>query len=310
VTHFRSRASDVRRPLSPTGRAAVVYAERFGWLVFPTLPRTKQPYGRFVRNGFKDATRDVAQIHRWWRADPSAGVALSCAMSRIVVIDADLYKDDCEFPALEQRLGALPQTVRQVTPQGGVHYLFRDSVGSYINPCAGAESKYDGYILLAPSVHPNGETYKWDLGAHPLETEIANLPDRWLQHLTTHKARGPVHASSGTDAADSWLGFAFAALGWLGDMHPDGRRNVLCPWVHEHTDGRGNGQDSSSVVFPRVVGATLGGFRCAHGHCAARTWRDVVDVLPVHAKRAADDAMRSERNRLALTRLANMRSAS
>jgi hypothetical protein len=291
--------------LSVTGRAALIYAERFGWSVLPIKPGTKQPHGRFVRHGFQDATRDPDQVHRWWKADPSAGVALACAASGLVVLDADLYKPECEFAALERRLGPLPETPRQLTPRGGVHFLFRDSVGRYVNPCPGAESKHEGYILLAPSVHPNGGIYRWDLGAHPLETRIADLPNAWLAHLTT----APTIAlpSSGTDAADSWLGHAFAAMRWLGDALPDGKRMVRCPWMREHSDGRGDGTDSSTVLFARADGHTLGGFRCAHAHCASRTWRDVLEVLPASAKWAADRATRRERNRVALLRLEAIR---
>lgn len=293
--------------MSATGRAALAYAERFGWLVFPVAPGTKIPYGRLVRHGHKDATRDRDQIRRWWDAAPDAGVALACALSGLVVLDADLYKPECEFQALERRLATLPETPRQLTPQGGVHYLFRDSVGSYCNPCQGAEAKYDGYILLAPSVHPNGGVYRWDVGAHPIETPIAELPDTWLAHLTT--APKVALPSSGTDAADSWLGHAFAAAGWLGEALGDGRRMARCPWVHEHSDGRGDGSDSSTVLFPRAQGRTLGGFRCAHAHCAERSWRDVVDALPPKAKWAADQAMRQERNRILLEQIEKLRKA-
>jgi len=294
-------------------RAAMAYAERLSWFVLPIRPGSKVPHNRFVRHGFRDATRDPEQIVRWWRADPSAGVAVSCAMSGLVVLDADLYKDDCEFAALEARLGVLPETPRQLTPQGGVHYIFRDSVGSYVNPCAGAEAKHEGYILVAPTVHPNGGVYRWDLGAHPLETPVAELPDAWLDHLTARTRRSSSASalpSSGVDAAQSWLGEAFAAMRWLGDPLPDGKRMVRCPWLIEHSDGRGDGSDSSTVLFPRAEGCTLGAFACLHGHCVGRTWRDVLEVLPPSAKWAADRASRAERNRLALQKLEALRRAS
>ena len=296
---------------SPMHRAARAYAERFHWKVFPIEPGTKVPRVRFVRHGHKEATSDPEQIDRWWGLEPDCGIGLACAMSGLVVLDADLYKPECAFPELETRLGALPHTVRQLTPQGGVHHVFRDQVGhGYSNPCAGADAKHEGYILLAPSVHPNGGLYRWDLGAHPLDTEIATLPDAWLAHLTAAtRARGlgPVLPSSGLDAADSWLGHAFAAEGWLGDPLPDGRRMVRCPWLREHSDGRGDGRDSSTVLFPRAATSTLGGFRCAHAHCEARTWTDVVDVLSKEARWKADQAMRRERNRQVLARLAAKR---
>jgi len=291
---------------SATHRAALAYAVRFGWFVLPVRTGTKVPHNRFVRHGFRDATRDLEQINRWWCADPTAGVAVACSMSGLIVIDADLYKPECEFSDLEARLGPLPETPRQLTPQGGVHYLLRDTVGSYVNPCAGAEAKHEGYILVAPTIHPNGGHYKWDVGAHPLDTPVADLPDAWLAHLTRRtpeRSSGPALSSSGTDAGESWLGYAFAAAGWLGLALPDGRRLARCPWLALHSDGRGAGNDTSTIVFPRAEGGTLGGFACMHSHCAERTWRDVVDVLPTAARWAADRAMRAERNRCAYAQL-------
>jgi Bifunctional DNA primase/polymerase, N-terminal len=294
-----------RMSLSPTGRSALVYITRFGWHVGPTRPGTKLPETRFLRRGHLDATNDPEQAARWWSAEPDAGVLVSCAASGLVVLDADLYKEDCAFPELESRLGTLPDTPRALTQRGGVHYYFRDTVGHYVNPCAGAESKHEGYVIAAATAG-----YRWDLGAHVLDTPLAELPDAWLAHLTVRpKTSGPVLASSGLDALDSWIGRAFEAAGWIGDAHPDGRRNVRCPWLREHSDGRGDGRDSSAVIFPKAEGRTLGGFRCAHAHCAARGWREVVDVLPPRAKWAADQATVRERNARALQQIDAIRRA-
>jgi Bifunctional DNA primase/polymerase, N-terminal len=288
--------------LSPTGRSAIAYIDRLGWHVGPTRPGTKLPHTRFLRHGHLDATDSREQARLWWSAEPDAGVLVACAASGLVVLDADLYKDDCAFPELEARLGRLPETPRVLTQRGGVHYYFRDTVGHYVNPCAGAESKHEGYVLA-----PATPGYQWDLGGHVLDTRIAELPDAWLAHLTT--APKVALESSGLDAADSWLGHAFDAAGWLGDALPDGRRAARCPWLATHTDGRGDGRDSSTVLFPRAEGRTLGGFRCSHAHCATRTWRDVVEVLPSKARWLADKAMTAERNRIAYEQLANLRKA-
>lgn len=295
--------------LSPTGRAAMAYAGRFGWGVFPIKPGTKQPHGRFVRHGFQDATREAEQIERWWSTDPGAGVAVACAASGLVVLDVDPRNGGDEtFGRLERDMGSLPLTPRCLTPSGGQHLYFIDAVGAYLATAGeGVDVKSAGYVLAPPSVHPNGGVYRWDVGAHVLETPVAELPDQWLARLTSAKARGAVLPSSGLDAADSWLGHAFAAMRWLGDAHPDGRRNVRCPWAESHTDGRGFGHDSSAVLWPRAQDRTLGSFTCSHGHCAGRNWQDVIEILPNDVKWAADQAMRKERNRLALERLASMR---
>jgi len=293
------------------GRAALAYVERFDWHVLPTHPRRKEPHGRFVRRGFLDATKDPEQVRRWWSADPTANVAIACAPSGLVVLDIDPRNDgDATLTRLQAELGKLPLTPTCLTGAGGMHLYFRDTVGAFIGSAGeGIDIKSAGYVLAPPSVHPNGATYRWDVAAHPLETLLAELPDRWLARLTERPKAAPL-PSSGLDAAESWLGAAFGLLGWLGDAHPDGRRNVRCPWLAEHSDGRGDGRDSSTVLFPRAQGHTMGAFACMHAHCAGRGWREVLEVLPAEARAFADQAMAKERHRLMIGRLASMRRAS
>jgi hypothetical protein len=289
-------------------RAALWYVRR-GFAVFPVQPGTKIPHRRFIgAGGYKNATKSEEQVERWWTVDPTAPVAIACDASGIVVLDGDLYKPECEFGALERELGPLPLTPRVSTQSGGVHFYFRDVGCEYSNPGPGVEAKYRGYVLA-----PCSPGYRWDLDAHIIDTPIAELPDAWLRHLT-EKAGGylqrPIGAalpSSGTDAADSWLGVAFAEMAWLGVALDGGKRAVRCPWLHEHSDGRGDGQDSSAVLFPRSTGKTLGAFYCSHAHCMGRGYRDVIVILPPKARRAADDAMARERNRITLEQIEKLR---
>ena len=54
-------------------QAALSYARR-GWYVFPCHARSKVPA---TAHGFKDATRDEAQIAEWWAEDPAFNVAIA-----------------------------------------------------------------------------------------------------------------------------------------------------------------------------------------------------------------------------------------
>lgn len=295
-------------------KSALWYAARLNFCVGPTAPGTKIPakipHLGCVR-GHLDATTEPGMIKQRFAAVPGAGVYISCAASGIVVIDVDAYKADCGFNDLVRKLGPLPTTPLVYTQRGGQHYYFKDTVGHYRNPCPGVETKSNGYVLA-----PATPGYAWELGQHISDTPLAELPDAWLRHLTGPDGRvsrdtGPSLASTGIDARESWLGFAFEAMGWLGDVHHDGRRNVRCPWVASHTDGRGDGRDSSTVLFPRALGRTLGSFNCEHAHCKGfRTVRDVVGAMSPKAVWAADQVMRRERNRLAYEQLdARRRSA-
>ena len=158
--------------------AALRYAE-FGWHVFPCVPNQKVP---ITKHGVKDATRDADQIQAWWTQWPAANVAVACgAESGVYVIDVDVtaagnvngYESLKEFPEL-------PDTVIQKTPRGGFHAFYRTD-----NPPAnkngfrpGIDLRGDGYyVVIAPSIHPNGGQYVWAPGCAPGEIAIAKYPD-------------------------------------------------------------------------------------------------------------------------------------
>jgi hypothetical protein len=222
-----------------------------------------------------------------------------------VVIDVDPRNGgDDTLGALVRELGELPATWTVLTPGGGAHYYLRhDGRGVFGGLGAGVDLKHEGYVVAPPSLHPNGGTYQWDAGAHPVETPLADVPDAWLARMVRPRAlaRTP---SSGCDARESFLGRAFDALGWLGGPLPNGRRAAHCPWAETHSDGRGKGRDSSTVLFPRSITTSLGGFACSHGHCASRRLTDVLRALPPDAIDAGVRAF-PDAYRLVLWRLAS-----
>ncbi len=57
----------------------------------------------------------------------------------------------------------------------------------------------------------------------------------------------------------------------------DGKHDITCPWVHEHTGGI----DSGTAYFEPDDSWPIGGFKCLHGHCADRHIRDLLDTLHV-----------------------------
>lgn len=167
-------------------RAALAYAERLAWAVFPLAG--KVPAGG---SGYLDATTDAATVASFWSRYPGANIGVSCIASGFVTIDVDPRNGgDVTLAEIEAKLGQLPHTVRQITGGGGQHILFRappelqprGSIG------AGNDVKFRGYIVGAPSVHPGtGRQYAWAPGHHPLQTPIAELTP-WLAELLTHRA--------------------------------------------------------------------------------------------------------------------------
>jgi hypothetical protein len=159
-------------------QAAMFYSD-FGWAVFPCHPRGKTP---LTSHGVRDASRDQEQIRAWWEKWPNANIAVACgAPSVVYVLDIDMdvergvdgYVSMKEFPRLSE-------TVCQNTPRGGCHVFFRTD-----NPPAnknsfrpGIDIRGDGYyVILSPSIHPNGGQYLWERGCGPGELPIAEFPE-------------------------------------------------------------------------------------------------------------------------------------
>lgn len=272
---------------------ALRYAER-RWSVLPIAPQSKRPLGSLAPRGVYDATIDDETIRAWFHRAPNIGIAIACgAASKLLVLDIDprAYGDET-LGALEKRYGRLPETPRVVTGAIGTHIYFaydgvvpvRGSLGPGLDVKATG-----GYVLAPPSRHPEtGRRYFWDTGALPSETTLASPPE-WLCALLRTDARA-FHGTAVGPAAKCFLGIAFAEAGWAGRTLANGALAVRCPWHELHSDGRGNGDDSSTVVLPPVHDARLGGFRCLHSHCLERTTADVIGRLPLRAKALASAA--------------------
>jgi|GEM_PF-1620348 len=157
---------------------ALKYAA-LGWKIFPLAPGQKTP---ITAHGVKDATSDPEQIRRWWTDWPTANIGLACGSeSGVYVIDVDISASGeiNGLVSLEQ-FPALPDTVRQDTPRGGFHAFYQTS-----DPPANRNGFRPGidirgtgyYVVLAPSIHPNGGRYSWAAGSDPWEHPLAEYPD-------------------------------------------------------------------------------------------------------------------------------------
>lgn len=150
--------------------AALDYASK-GLLVFPLVPGGKSP---ITSNGFKDASKDPEQIKKWWTNNPMANIGCPTGLlNGIVVVDIDNHDDGSGEPVdgsdslreFEREHGELPETANTITGGGGYHYPFRTNrkVNSRTGVLPGIDIKADGgYIVLPPSIHPNGESYLWE----------------------------------------------------------------------------------------------------------------------------------------------------
>lgn len=157
---------------------ALKYAA-MGWHIHPLVPRQKVP---ITKHGVKDATTDEKQIRAWWKKWSDANIAVACGKkSGIYVVDVDINKEKGisgieslrEFPPL-------PETIKQITPGGGFHVFYR-AINAPVNRNTfrpGIDIRGGGYyVVITPSIHPNGSCYNWSDSLAPWQIEPAEFPD-------------------------------------------------------------------------------------------------------------------------------------
>ncbi len=226
-----ARRSVRRRPHQAAGAllAAQNYAEA-GLPVIPLWPGDKRPLSP---HGKDDATTDAGQIRQWWTQWPTAniGVRPPCGL---VVLDVDPRNDGPNnLSALVRPNGGLPATWTAVTGDGGQHLWYRAAGPFRGKLCPGVDIKANtGYLVVPPSVHPNGNPYVW---ANDLP--IADAPG-WLLPMLYKPVpilarRREFPANSRAD--DGLVEFVATA--------PEGNRNIALYWAACRAAERGAPQE-------------------------------------------------------------------
>lgn len=260
-------------------RAALAYADQFGWRVFPLAPKGKLPVipksegGR----GCLDATDDLDTIEKWWRRYPMANVGVATGhASGFWVLDVDPRNGgDASYESAVENFGAFPQTVEGLTGGGGRHVLLCCREDQFygikwIPVAPGLDCKgTGGYCVFPPSIHPEtGREYTWEVSCRPGENEIAQTPE-WLERLllrnvAKRRYQGQAQPSS-CDPDAFYVGRLLKSYGWLGEEVKPGVWAARCPGEGMHTCG--DRFTSSTVVFAPGPGQSLGFFHCSHEHC-------------------------------------------
>jgi len=178
--------ASVHQPENRLGNAARRYASSYGLPVFPCRVREKEP---LTTHGFKDASIDEHQVAKWWSQWPEANIGIATG-DGLLVLDVDGEEGEKTLAALIAVHGPLPATPEQRTGKGrhfmfGVPSEFRNSAKKL---GAGLDTRGDGgYIIAAPSIHPNGKRYTWIEGRKPSDVDIAPAPAWLLAALTKRK---------------------------------------------------------------------------------------------------------------------------
>lgn len=182
---------------------ALMYAEKAGWSVFP-CKLDKSPY---TKHGCKDATKDPDQIRAWWTKWPDASIGCACGPdSKIWVLDIDLPDGPDSLKKLIADNGELPETRLQQTGSGGMQYFFSWNGKEIKNTSGKLGHKIDtrgdgGYIIVPPSPHPSGGTYKW-----LKRVDMPHAPE-WLSDLVVKKP-AITHVSHPQQGGNSKYGVA------------------------------------------------------------------------------------------------------
>lgn len=190
--------------------AARRYADH-GWHIFPCRPGDKIPA---TAHGCRDATNELGQVDAWWQADPTRNIGLATgAASGVYVIDMDGTDGIEAFLALADEHGGYPLAPRplmQQTPSGGMHAFYaapaeiRNSAGKLAES---VDVRGDGgYVLLPPSVHPNGGRYRWTVTGEP-----PAMPGWLLALLRKRPKQAPPPPVSDAERADRYTQAAIDA---------------------------------------------------------------------------------------------------
>lgn len=157
---------------TPTAYDMLLYALQYaqaGLRVFPLSPCDKMPLQG--SKGLNEATNNLDKIRQWWTTNPFFNIG--CATGNgIVVIDIDEGVDnnggnksgEDSITQWQSENGQLPDTLTAISGKGGRHLYYRTThkCSSKTGVIKNVDIRADGgYIVLPPSIHPNGNRYTW-----------------------------------------------------------------------------------------------------------------------------------------------------
>lgn len=228
--------------LAAEGRAALALAEH-GYRLLPLAPGQKAPLGKLAPHGRKSATDDPDVITGWWSQEPRANIGVACEPSGIAALDVDERSGGHDaLHELERTLGELPETVRALTGGAGQHILFaHPGVELRAELAPGVEIKSKHYIVVAPSLHPSGRPYAWDIA--PGEIDLADVPAPWLAAMRRPERRPSATRESAHDGDVLKTIPAVEYVERLSGRTPDRRGFVRCPF-------HGGGEERTPSLKP------------------------------------------------------------
>lgn len=175
----------------------VVEYVNYGWSILPVKPEEKRPYmTNWLQYTKNRASLDT--VTNWFSHLSGAGVgAVTGKISNMVVLDVESW---CKIP-IEELLSKYPTQTVARSGSGGWHLYYQyptgvSRVSNRVGIFEGADLRADGgFIVLPPTVHPNGTRYQWvkrgPLGAFPRAfLEFESKPSTQNEGWITEALRG------------------------------------------------------------------------------------------------------------------------
>jgi hypothetical protein len=181
----------------PNILAAATFYLRRGWSMYPTRPRSKEPYTELLpigimKNGkrgpvwseFQKRQPEPAEVRTWFDINADGNLALvTGAVSNLVIVEFDDEAGIIEFCDLVGIESLYDLGTPLVKSRRGYHCYFshpgfevRGSIG------IGCEVKGDGLSCTAPpSIHATGHLYKFEIS--PTQAELQPLPEVIVERL-------------------------------------------------------------------------------------------------------------------------------
>jgi putative DNA primase/helicase len=201
--------------VNPLLDAALEYIERWNWPVLAVHPRSKLPAFKASPGGPRwNATRDVDLIRKWWTKNPHYNIGIPTGFETFDAFDIDGTDGRISMDRWEAQYDPLPPGPRNRTGRGIQHLLTGGSLyrrgereasskGNTAGDLApGIDTRTEGgFIVVPPSIHPNGSRYTW-------EDEDEPIPDppewilRLLRHLDAQRSR-----ANGAGSSENFWGF-------------------------------------------------------------------------------------------------------
>jgi hypothetical protein len=186
-----------------------------GWSVLPVKPEEKRPFmTNWLQYTKTKATKEM--VTSWFVNLSGVGVGVVTGrVSNMVVLDVEA---SCPY-SIEDLLRRYPTQMYSRTGSGGYHLFYQyptsvPHVSNRVRIFDGADLRADGgFIVLPPTIHPNGNRYEWvkrgPLGAFPVALlELQAQPrvqnDGWI----TETLRG-VSEGGRNDACARLAGYFF-----------------------------------------------------------------------------------------------------